>query len=373
MTAIWRDRDFRALDEAAQRWYLMLVTQPEITAAGVLITRVDYWASLATDSKVDHAHQVLARLDAKMFVVTDWETNELLVRSFIRWDAGYNNPKRRPVIMKAAREVISERLAWSLTVEFAACGLPAIGPGRPSDVLQDALPDSLSSRASRGPNDSNLPRSFTGTDPFLLHDPRFPPSSQVDRLSGRASDGLTPSEGSAVTDVTGSDTATRTPQSTTHEPPQAPAPSSDAAAPTEQPPEQPSERSQQDAVIDELCNLLVAKIVENGFRPVPTIGKTWRRDMRLLIELDERPPAKIRKMIEWLSGDEFWAPNVKSPGKLRAQWDKLAAKANSEYERARRNGGAVAGPTYNGVAPSGRVPTTTQKIADTQALKELFR
>jgi hypothetical protein len=39
VTAIWRDRDFRALTAADQRMYLLLVTQPDISAAGTLSPR----------------------------------------------------------------------------------------------------------------------------------------------------------------------------------------------------------------------------------------------------------------------------------------------------------------------------------------------
>jgi hypothetical protein len=148
----------------------------------------------------------------------------------------------------------------------------------------------------------------------------------------------------------------------------------DAAAPSSS--TAPAATVERDPVIEDLCNLLVAKIVENGYRPVPNITDAWRRDMRLLVERDGRPPDKVRRMIDWVSQDEFWSPNVKSPRKLRAQWDRLAAKANAEH--ARRGGLAAVrpdgttGPTYNGVRPSGRIPTTTQRVADTLALKELF-
>jgi hypothetical protein len=89
-------------------------------------------------------------------------------------------------------------------------------------------------------------------------------------------------------------------------------------------------------VIHELCALLLAKIDENGFRPLPTITTTWLRDMRLLIDRDGRSPDKIRKMIDWVSQDSFWAPNIRSPKKLRLQWDKLAARANEEHLRRSR-------------------------------------
>lgn len=124
MAAIWRNRDFIALTSGAQRVYLMLVTQPDISAAGTLPLCIRRWASLAQDSSPESINNALAELAAGKFVVVDRATDELLVRSFVKWDGGMGNSKRRPVILEAAAEVVSPALREALAVEFRKVGLP---------------------------------------------------------------------------------------------------------------------------------------------------------------------------------------------------------------------------------------------------------
>lgn len=198
MTAIWSDRDFRALDEAEQRLFLLLCTQPDISAAGVLALRVRRWAALACDSTADRIARLLRGLEAARFVVTDWDTEELLVRSFIRWDAGFNNPKRRPVIVRAGREVISGVIVGRLAEEFKRVGLPDL------DSPPDPPPGRASGRASDGLSDG-LSDTQTEID---FAESRSGPLSQVNGLSDRAS----PSEGVVGTYVSSSLPLTTNPE-----------------------------------------------------------------------------------------------------------------------------------------------------------------
>lgn len=152
MTSIWRNKEFRALTEHQQRAYLFLVTQPDISAAGVLPLRLRRWAEMSSTSSPDGLAQLFKELEVGRFIAVDWDVEELLIRSFIRWDGGFNNPKRRPVIIRAAEEVDSEMIARHLVTEFKRCGInvdpPPEGPSggdKPSiDTDDDRAPDSLS-------------------------------------------------------------------------------------------------------------------------------------------------------------------------------------------------------------------------------------
>lgn len=152
MTAIWRNAEFRALGEAEQRGYLLLVTQPDISACGVLPLRLRRWADMAADSTTQGMTQVLKALESGRFVVVDWDVEEVLVRSFIRWDGGFNNPKRRPVIIRTAAESDSELIRRHLAAEFQRCGLPGGPPDSPpptSGSPADSQADSLSGAAPK--------------------------------------------------------------------------------------------------------------------------------------------------------------------------------------------------------------------------------
>lgn len=127
ITAIWNDPDFRALPSGAQRDYLMLVTQPNISAAGTLPLTIRRWAALASDTTAEILLHNFKVLGTANFIVVDDEAEELLVRSFVRHDNGYGNRKRRPVIYRAALETQSPMLRRALATEFARLGLATDG------------------------------------------------------------------------------------------------------------------------------------------------------------------------------------------------------------------------------------------------------
>jgi hypothetical protein len=56
---------------------------------------------------------------------------------------------------------------------------------------------------------------------------------------------------------------------------------------------------------------------------------TWANDIRLIRERDSKSDSEIRSLFEWANEDDFWSANILSPGKLRKQWDQLAAKRKS--------------------------------------------
>lgn len=139
-TDIWDDPKFRALTVAAQRAYFMLSTQADITAAGTLALRLRRWSRYASDTTSDALSDALSELAEKRFVVVDYATEELLVRSFAQWDGGINNEKRRPVVIEAAMSVESPTIRAVLAQEMRKLGV--------DDALCDALSDSPSDTTS---------------------------------------------------------------------------------------------------------------------------------------------------------------------------------------------------------------------------------
>lgn len=123
-TSIWRpDNDFVNLTDNAQRVYFLLISQPDITAAGVLSLNVKRWAGKSTDGSPERIIAGLRELQAHRYVVFDEKSEEVLVRTFVKWDGGYHNSKRRPVIERAAMEVESPALRGVLADEFGRLGL----------------------------------------------------------------------------------------------------------------------------------------------------------------------------------------------------------------------------------------------------------
>jgi len=183
ITGIWRNAEFRRLPGRAQRLYLLLVTQPDITAAGTLPLTIRRWADMGGDTTVQEIKDSLSELAAGKFIAVDEIAEELLVRSFVKWDGGYTNSKRRPVILDAASEVQSEQLRRVLAFEFDRLDLPT---ARLGDVASDRASDAPCPETP-GPSDtSERPE----TSLFL-----------VDSLSDAVSDATSPSERVVVTEV----------------------------------------------------------------------------------------------------------------------------------------------------------------------------
>lgn len=224
-TAIWRPGDdFRSLSGGAQRTYFMLITQPNISAAGVLPLTIGRWARNAADTTASTLRTDLGDLEKARYVVVDDDTEELLIRSFVKWDGGHGNPKRRPVIRDAAREIASPTIRRALGEEFARLGLP---PEWLPDTQADSLSGSLAEPMGDG-DSGGLPeaqgREIAETDKSA--------SSQVNSLSDSHADGISPSERVVVTKATYIE-----PQPSTHNPqplmPENRADAQHAAEPTE--------------------------------------------------------------------------------------------------------------------------------------------
>lgn len=115
---IWADDDFTALTETAQRFYVLLMSQEHINRAGVIDLRPRRWARLAADSSLDTVAKAIAELDAARFIAVDDDTEELLVRSFIRNDGIAKQPNVLKNALNAARQVQSRRLREILAEEL---------------------------------------------------------------------------------------------------------------------------------------------------------------------------------------------------------------------------------------------------------------
>lgn len=139
--ALWVDEDWRALGAGAQRTYLLLISQPQINNCGVLPLVPKRWARLATDTAVDDLGRWLDELEATGFVVCDWETDEVLVRTFIRHDRIEDQPNLTKAAKRQFEEIESTRIQHVLfrLYDWLAEDLPE--PLR--EALSKPLPEPL--------------------------------------------------------------------------------------------------------------------------------------------------------------------------------------------------------------------------------------
>lgn len=122
-TAIWLDKDFTSLSSDAQRMYLMVITQNNITSVGTLPVTLRRWASYANDLSSERLLSGLQELVDRDYIAIDWQQEELLVRTFVRWDGGHTNPKRLLSIKASASAVTSPILAPILASELDSLGV----------------------------------------------------------------------------------------------------------------------------------------------------------------------------------------------------------------------------------------------------------
>lgn len=118
-TAIWSDPEFKRLEKDPQRMYFVLVSQHRLTYAGVLDYLPARLASLAADDGIEAVEKAVAALEATRFVVVDQDTQEILVRSFVRHDGLLATPNMVKAMLKDRDGIISESLREALDDELA--------------------------------------------------------------------------------------------------------------------------------------------------------------------------------------------------------------------------------------------------------------
>lgn len=106
--SIWRDTDFTALRASTQRVYLMLLSQPTINLLGVQSLALRRWAGSAPDTTIEDIEDAIRELEEAGMVVVDWETEEVLVRSFVRYDGVWSSPKTRGAALDRRSTILSE-------------------------------------------------------------------------------------------------------------------------------------------------------------------------------------------------------------------------------------------------------------------------
>lgn len=118
LSSIWEDPDFLALDEKEQRLYLFLISQPNLNHAGLLPLTLRRWARKAAGLTVADLEKQLAALAAARFIVLDDDTEELLIRSFVRNDGVWRMPKVMGAMVSGAMEISSHALQAALLEEM---------------------------------------------------------------------------------------------------------------------------------------------------------------------------------------------------------------------------------------------------------------
>ena len=282
---LFNDTKFRDLTSGAQRLYMVLLAARSLTYAGVGDWRPNRLAYLAKDSTADTIEADAAELIAGHYIVIDAGTEEVLVRSFIKWDGIIKQPRLAVSMSNAYREVLSERLrgviAYELTkLKRANPDLPVWGQEGLQYILAQPTVN-VKETEPKNPENQGL----------------FGPNVTLTLAPGLGQTHLKPPTVTLTTTTTSNLTT-----------------------------------SQLRNDVEGICNLLADLIESNGSLR-PTIGKNWRDAARLMIDKDHRDPEKIANLIRWAQADSFEQSVVLSMSKFRERYDSLRLKATQEFQR----------------------------------------
>jgi hypothetical protein len=119
LASIWTDPDWTMLSGAAQRAYLLVLSQPKLSLVGVIDYMPTRWAGYAADTTPEDFDDAVDELEQARFVLVDRLTSEIAVRSFARHDLSLKpNINQLKGVWSAWQAVSSRRLRHELTHEL---------------------------------------------------------------------------------------------------------------------------------------------------------------------------------------------------------------------------------------------------------------
>lgn len=117
-TDIWNDDDFRQLSANAQLLYLQLLTSATLTYAGVADWRPKRIAALACGRNAKDVEAAAEELSNGLYIVIDEDTEEVMIRSFLKHDGLLQKPNVAKAMVTAYGQVYSLTLKGVIVHEL---------------------------------------------------------------------------------------------------------------------------------------------------------------------------------------------------------------------------------------------------------------
>lgn len=117
-TGIWRDADWRKLTIDAQWLYEAMVSQQALTYAGVIDWRPGRFAALAAGMTVRRVEKAGSELVAGRFIVIDEQTEEVLVRTYVRHDGVLDRANMGKAVARALQTIVSMTIRSAVLAEL---------------------------------------------------------------------------------------------------------------------------------------------------------------------------------------------------------------------------------------------------------------
>lgn len=114
---MWADADWRALPLDAQHLYMLLLSHPTLNYAGVADWRPGRLAALTAGASADSVREAARALERGRFILVDEDTEEVLVRSFVKHDGLLKQPKLAVAMASAYAGVASTQIQQVIAFE----------------------------------------------------------------------------------------------------------------------------------------------------------------------------------------------------------------------------------------------------------------
>lgn len=118
LVRLWADDVWRSLSFGAQSLYMAVLTHPSMSYAGVIDWRPPRLRKIAADWDAQSFAVAADELERNLFIVVDEDTEEALVRSFVRNDGLLKVPNMAVAMVKAYGEVSSTDIRGVLVHEL---------------------------------------------------------------------------------------------------------------------------------------------------------------------------------------------------------------------------------------------------------------
>lgn len=277
---IWTDIDFRQLTTDAQWLYFTMLTHESLNYCGVMDWRPARLAALNADMTIPRIQQAAWELAQKRLVAVDPDTEEALVRSFVRHDGVLKYPNTTKGLVRQYGGIASMMILELVSLE-----------------VRRAIKEQPDLKGN--PIAEQVAKQFT--------EPKTNPSDWVPKWFQNTSNKNQTEMGAEKGEPIEMSSPTLTLTTTSSK-------------------EESAVEARAD--VEEVCNYLAAKLKADGGRP--TINKTWRTQARLLIDKDKRTVKEIKDVIDWAKSDSFWKSNIMSVESLRKQFDRLRIRAQED-------------------------------------------
>ena len=114
---IWNDPDFQALTYRAQWLYFVMLTHPTLNACGVIDWREPKLTHYASGITVRELQAAAYELGHGGFIAIDPDTEEAVIRSFVRHDGGMKSPNMVKAIVRAHGGIASRKIKAIVSAE----------------------------------------------------------------------------------------------------------------------------------------------------------------------------------------------------------------------------------------------------------------